>query len=62
MDPNETLKKLLRIAGQVMRDDSEEDIWFSKQQAAIELAEGISDLDEWLAKGGFLPERWSESR
>jgi hypothetical protein len=27
-------------------------------RAGVDLAEHVQNLDEWLRKGGFLPERW----
>lgn len=38
------------LAGQDAEDDG------------LALAEYVRDLDEWLAAGGFLPERWESAR
>ena len=55
MDPDELLRKLLELSMQVCRNPSFE-------SGAVELAEGIQNLDQWLEKGGFLPIRWEKNR
>lgn len=50
MDPNETLKDLREHAKgcrETCRDDH-----------CMNYADMIEELDEWLTKGGFLPEDW----
>jgi hypothetical protein len=51
MDPNETLRKIrsmleTREGGEVENSDI--------------LAELMESLDEWLSKGGFLPDEWAQ--
>lgn len=52
MDPNETLRLLLAIAERIHDGDE-------RPHDAGELADLVDNLDSWLSKGGFLPERWS---
>ena len=54
MDPNANLDRLLELARR-MADQEADDI---EEDNAIELAELILALDEWLRRGGFLPRRW----
>lgn len=56
MDPNETLRIVLRLSK--LRLDT------GKLGAADShrLAQAALDLDHWLERGGFLPERWRASR
>jgi hypothetical protein len=70
MDPNATLSELLALARRVIRAaeiadikkkmDREEMETFS--DVAVAMAERVQYLDEWLTKGGFLPERWQRER
>ncbi len=59
MDPNANLKRQRELAKLLLSDreftknSAEED-----DNAARELAEHVQALDEWLAKGGFLPRAW----
>lgn len=53
MDPDATLKELLKLAHDVDESFADEVGW--KAQG---LARGLLALDEWLFKGGFLPRRW----
>jgi hypothetical protein len=57
MDPNKTL--------QDMRDLAEELLFGGPSGHKLEdladlLAEATINLDEWLSKGGFLPDDWEE--
>lgn len=52
MDPNKTLKDLREIVS--LYNEGDADHW--EIERAVELVEA---LDEWLSKGGFLPEAWS---
>lgn len=61
MDPNEALRRLREYASEVISayDDIEPDDPRSNQLA---LAESFLDLDEWLTKGGFVPDGWQPQR
>ncbi len=50
MDPNETLKELRELIDLVLRGDD---------TSVFEAATKFEDLDEWISKGGFLPEAWN---
>ena len=55
MDPNATLKDL-----RAALHDYDEAIRKSVADEAVDRAlDAIRALDEWLSKGGFLPEDWS---
>ncbi len=54
MDPDVALAHLLDLAHRYAEEPDEE--------AAEEIASRLIDLDLWIAKGGFLPQRWQKSR
>lgn len=59
MDPDEALKKAREAAKGVIEGLSYE----HRGQPSVEdyagvLAEAFEALDEWLSKGGFLPDDW----
>ena len=54
MDPNEALKNARALAAAILKDG---ETWDSATRAE-ELANAFEALDEWLSKGGFLPEAW----
>jgi hypothetical protein len=56
MDPNETLKTILRLVKQ-WRFNGE---WDENETNA--LIEHVEYLDEWLSKGGFIPASWNKNR
>lgn len=51
MDPNEALRVLRAMVEAVMTGDG--------CASVDELAEQFDALDEWIARGGFLPAAWS---
>ena len=65
MDPNKALDDLRKLAfeakGLAAMEHKNCDIQ-GGTSIAEELAEAFEDLDEWLKKGGFLPETWSAAR
>lgn len=54
MDPNANLEELRELAQNTLADDSADDL----PEKAAHLAELFVALDEWLTKGGFLPQAW----
>lgn len=64
MDPNAALKSALSSAKLIVRStelEEGDEGWldvFSRAEVGEDLAEQVVDLDEWLRKGGFLPEAW----
>lgn len=52
MDPNETLKKIRNLCEKVKGRPKNIDV------ISDEFVEAFQDLDEWIKKGGFLPEDW----
>lgn len=56
MDPNETLRMARTAAAAITSAiDNEEDVQFGNVER---LAEAFEALDEWLSKGGFVPDAW----
>lgn len=54
MDPNEALRQIRSITDYVNADSYSDDM-----QADLDrLAELFEALDQWLSKGGFLPNAW----
>lgn len=54
MDPNQALADLREA---LRRMGAATEPW-EYENAAAEAGEHIAGLDEWLSKGGFLPEAW----
>lgn len=54
MDPNEALRELRRIMTQL---DKAQAAW-EVEQLAERAADVFGGLDDWLSKGGFLPDEW----
>lgn len=54
MDPNECLQ-MIRGALQRYEDGTEDD------DCESDLVASVRELDEWLSKGGFLPDAWKKS-
>jgi hypothetical protein len=54
MDPTANLQEQRRIIAQMLAEDSQE----IDTGDALRLAELAQALDEWITKGGFLPEEW----
>lgn len=56
MDPNEALKTIRTFTENIglLDYDNPREI----RDALLELAEAVAGLDEWLSKGGFLPDAW----
>lgn len=55
MDPNKTLQMIRERVYAILNSNgvASDDAYF--------LAEDFDSLDEWLAKGGFLPDRWQRA-
>lgn len=53
MDINQALKDALEIAHRLQDEDSN-----SPLSDADDLASHVIEIDDFLNKGGFLPERW----
>lgn len=54
MDPETALDRMLRIANRIVKEGNR-----TAATMGGDLAETVLALDEWLAKGGFPPQRWS---
>ncbi len=69
MDPNANLREQLQLARDIQTtwDHCGEDGNLSLEQinhvadAANRLAELVLALNEWIARGGFLPDQWRTS-
>lgn len=56
MDPNEALRRLRRLCEALSdRDDYDNEV-------AGELAGQFEALDQWISKGGFLPDDWQRNQ
>lgn len=53
MDPNAALDELIDLATSDLREFGDE---------VHRLAELVLGLDDWLARGGFLPSRWNHGQ
>ena len=53
MDPNENLAHQLRLAKSIIDDEYEVD-----SADAVDLAELVVALNDWIVAGGFLPAAW----
>ena len=57
MDPDESLRQIRRLT----RETAVDDIGYDEAVDSLnELIECVQDLDEWLGKGGFLPDAWAD--
>lgn len=52
MDPNAARSKMIELANRIIAEGA------VITDGAVELAEAVHDLDEWLRSGGFLPSAW----
>lgn len=59
MDPNEVLEE--RILKRIKLMESIDSVE-SFIELADDLIDAVKDLDEWLRRGGVLPERWQVAR
>lgn len=55
MDPNACLKEIRELGEQIRSGDVRESV-------IEDYASAVTALDEWLAKGGFLPSAWELNR
>jgi len=68
MDPNANLSEQRRLAAQflaIMDDYDEatgEPTRAIREADVFRLAELVEALDEWIARGGFLPTAWQAGR
>lgn len=66
MDPDANLQEQLELARKIqeIQDGSDDEGNLSQEELldvdafGARLAELVIALDEWIGKGGFLPERW----
>jgi hypothetical protein len=56
MDPNRALAVIRELC------DTAEELGLLTDDVIQELVENFEALDEWLAKGGFLPSDWAATR
>jgi len=54
MDPNANLEELRRLVRRQLYDND------LTPAEVTRLAELVEALDEWIAKGGFLPSAWAK--
>lgn len=61
MDPDQCLKELRELIEKMNSGDARADLEYAGG-IGQELADKADDLDEWLKKGGFLPQEWAAQR
>lgn len=59
MDPNETLKMIRELAEFAANPNRSA---LASKASLWEAVELFKELDEWLSKGGFLPDAWNRDR
>lgn len=64
MDPNETLRQIRDLVDHIrqLSDTETEDVDTVLALNGVALASYVRALDEWLSRGGFLPQPWIEGR
>jgi hypothetical protein len=68
MDPNANLARQRELSQEILTivDQCSDDGEFTEDQElelvhlAANLAEHVQALDEWITRGGFLPEGWAK--
>lgn len=56
MDPNANLEQQLAGAREILRSQADDGGGYD--DGVIDLAEAVVALNEWIKRGGFLPEAW----
>lgn len=64
MDPDANLEEQLELAASITKElDKEGDVVFAPvvtdADRALRLCELVTSMNEWIAKGSFLPEQWA---
>ena len=63
MDPNENLKEQLEIVEWLQEQDYTEDGTMDRYLAkSLRLAALVEALNDWIVKGGFIPEKWHQKQ
>lgn len=52
MDPNATYAKMYCVAREILKNST-------ASEDAAELAELVLTLNDWIMRGGFLPDAWT---
>lgn len=58
MDPDRVLSRITDLAERIVSAAPQGMEWSTLVSRTEELAETILSLDEWLRRGGFLPQPW----
>jgi hypothetical protein len=71
MDPTANLARQLAIAAEIIgirdsgEDDGDVDAEIDRDEQVADLADELADLvqalDEWMKKGGALPDQWNRA-
>lgn len=59
MDPDENLRQQLQLAGAIIHLADED---YDATDDAVHLAELVQAMNDWIQRGGFLPEQWEPAR
>jgi hypothetical protein len=60
MDPNEALRRVRRMVQSILEEGAAEGV--VNDSDVLELVEHVAALDNWLTRGGFLPDSWRRAR
>lgn len=70
MDPNNNLRDLRKNAQEALRVGYDSQVYIAAKRAGfatvydllLNIAEDFDNLDEWLKRGGFLPDDWAKAQ
>lgn len=62
MDPNATLKEIVQLASNILATHDEYGPMLDTADQGADLAEHVQNLDQWIRKGGFLPQQWATTQ
>jgi hypothetical protein len=60
VDPEANLQEQLELSKKMLSDYREETGNGIDQDDAARLAELVTELNDWIKKGGFLPKSWNK--
>jgi hypothetical protein len=59
MDPDQTLRELRALVARILCDADVAEGSVNLDDA-VTLAERFQNLDQWISRGGFLPDQWAK--
>ena len=61
MDPTANLREQLQLAARIQRCADREHAACHCRDSADRLADLVQALDQWIQRGGFVPEPWARA-